>query len=119
MTGYLRLAILAWLAALTAVCSCASRSQVRSAMDSWLGVHKSLLILQKGPPTSVASDGRAGEILIYSYTRRGTIVVKKDKLAELAGRTKYTATERGGGTTDYMYYADQDGKIYFWRIRRR
>ena len=42
--------------------ACAS---AQSVMNSWLGHHQSDLIRSWGPPSSVASDGAGGTILIY------------------------------------------------------
>lgn len=69
-------------------------------MDSWMGATKQQLILRWGPPTTTASDGNGGEILIYA--RR------------VYGQFNYT-------TVDYweykMMYFNQQGKAYHWIVQ--
>ncbi len=78
----------------------------RKIMDSWLGHHKSELIQSWGPPVRYESDGKGGEILIWES--------KQTQGAVLNG----TYYER----TSYpfkMFYADHNGKIYYWRTGTR
>jgi ABC-type uncharacterized transport system auxiliary subunit len=75
--------------------------EFKKSMNSWIGVHKKQLILQSGPPSTVASDGDKGEILVYEDLRRVfvygaylTVVHKK------------------------MFYVNDKGIIYNWRYER-
>jgi hypothetical protein len=74
----------------------------KQTMDSWLGSHKSALIQSWGPPSRYESDGKGGEILVYEQkSTRGAVI----------GNTYQERT-----TYPYkMFYADKDGKIYYWR----
>lgn len=74
----------------------------KQTMDSWLGAHKSALIQSWGPPTRYESDGKGGEILVYEQkVTRGAVIGNTYQ-----ERTSYPYK---------MFYADKNGKIYFWR----
>ena len=82
------------------------QEQTRNLMDSWLGSHKSEVIQSWGPPDRYESDGKGGEILIWE--------TKQTRGSYLYG----TYYER----TSYpykMFYADANGKIYYWRTGTR
>ncbi len=80
--------------------ACTSQKEI---MNSWLGSTKQNLIMSWGPPARTASDGGAGEILVYAnqgywpgYNGQGAFVF-----------------------WDYRYmYANSDGIIYYWMTRR-
>jgi hypothetical protein len=75
----------------------------KATMDSWLGHHKSELIQSWGPPSRYEDDGKGGQILIYERKQiRGTVVYN----------TYYEKTSYPYN----MFYADSEGKIYYWRI---
>lgn len=86
--------------------SCTSTKKIqeqnKQAMDSWMGSHKSALIQSWGPPTRYESDGKGGEILIYEQkVTRGAVIY---------------GTYHEKTTYPYkMFYADKDGKLYYWR----
>lgn len=84
------------------LCSCNSQKRLTEVMDSWVDSHKSELIQEWGPPSRYESDGKGGEILIYErkVTRGG---VYNNVYYE---NTSYPYQ---------MFYADGDGKIYYWR----
>lgn len=83
--------------------SCYTTRQTNEIMDSWIGSHKSELIKEFGPPNKYESDGLGGEILIYEKSAtRGRIV----------GNNYYEKTI----TNSAMYYADEKGILYHWRI---
>lgn len=85
---------------------CQTQQQV---LDTWMGHHKSELILNQGPPQRTASDGNNGEILVYAnqistsggtfYSDNGSASSNQEKMY-----WKYT-----------MFYADSEGKLYHWR----
>lgn len=85
-----------------------------AAMDSWVGSHKSEIILQKGPPDRVASDGLDGEILIWEGTR--TITSGGSAWPTVDGKG-YIYTAPVTVTKDWyrMYYVNSSGIIYSWR----
>lgn len=82
------------------------QEETRRVMDSWMGHHKSELIQSWGPPDRYESDGKGGEILIYeSQQTRGAVIYG----------TYYERT-----TYPYkMFYADSNGKLYYWRTGAR
>jgi hypothetical protein len=90
--------------------SCVTNQQLQEEnkriMDSWLGSHKSDLIRSWGPPGRYESDGKGGEILIWE-TRQTHGVVLTGTYYE---RTSYPYR---------MFYADQNGKLYYWRTGTR
>ncbi|MBN1186475.1 MAG: hypothetical protein JXB49_29640 [Bacteroidales bacterium] len=80
--------------------------EIKKAMDSWIGTHKSKLIQQVGPPTRYASDGQGGEILIYETSRS-------------IGMTAY-GTYMQRTLIDYReVFANSNGIIYHWRTGTR
>lgn len=73
--------------------------QTRKVMQSWMGHYKKDLILKWGPPVRTASDGNKGEILVYS-------------------RQVYMP-DFGINHYEYsMFYADPNGKLYYWMFKR-
>ena len=98
----MRQSIFATLFAATFLIGCHASKKNQQTMDSWLGAHKSALIQSWGPPTRYESDGKGGEILIYERSvTRGSVI----------GNTYYENTRH----PYQMFYADSDGKIYYWR----
>ena len=98
----MRQAILTTLIAATFLIGCHASKKNQQAMDSWIGSHKSALIQSWGPPSRYESDGKGGEILIYERSvTRGSVV----------GNTYYENTRH----PYQMFYADSNGKIYYWR----
>lgn len=75
--------------------------EFKKSMDSWIGYTKKQLILKKGPPTSITSDGDKGEVLVYEDLRRAVI-----------SGTYLTVVHRT------MFYVNSDGIIYHWRYDR-
>lgn len=55
----------------TALSGCAGK-QISSAMNSWVGVHYSQLMMSWGPPQQVFDDGNGGRILLYTRVRQWT-----------------------------------------------
>lgn len=81
--------------------------EIKKALDSWKGSHKSKLIQSWGAPTRTASDGNGGEILIYEQSPKtaGTLVY-----GFYIEKTVSNYTEM---------YADKNGIIYYWRYGRK
>lgn len=67
--------------------------------DSWIGFHKSTLILSWGPPNSTASDGSGGDILIYSHQH-------------------FNSAINANWIDHSMFYCDSAGIIYTWKKNR-
>ena len=90
--------------------ACATTTQIpednKKIMDSWLGHHKSNLIQSWGPPGRYESDGKGGEILIYESK-------------ETRGLNVYGTYHEKTFYPYKMFYADQNGKIYYWRTGSR
>jgi hypothetical protein len=74
---------------LLVLAGCAS-SGIDQLMNSWVGSHKSKLILSWGPPARYDSDGLDGEVLTWEFRRDG-----------------YVATR--------SFWVHADGTIYAWR----
>lgn len=95
--------------AFTFLISCKSQKQI---MDSWLGSSKQNLIMSWGPPDRTASDGGTGEILVYAkriYIPSSTFYDSYGGSSTTPARTYW----------DYKYiYVNNEGKIYYWMIRR-
>lgn len=90
--------------------ACASQKTI---MDSWLGKTKQQLIMGWGPPERTASDGGAGEILVYSsqiYIPPSTFY----------GGNGSSTTTRSVTFWDYkFFYVDGNNKIYYWMTQRQ
>lgn len=83
-------------------------------MASWVGSHKSEMILSWGPPTRIASDGKCGEILIYEYYR--DLGQQEGKMyVDDYGNVRYTDPKQRGYTATRMFYVNKKGIIYYWR----
>jgi len=67
-------------------------------MDSWMGDTKQDLILKKGPPERVTSDGGDGQILIYSAQSYNAYT----------GQVQYAYA---------FYYANANGILYHWMVK--
>lgn len=98
--------------------ACAS---AQSVMNSWLGHHQSDLIRSWGPPSSVASDGAGGTILIYivapspAVTAPAQIALNDPNQPEWVKQTA-RANLQANRPMQRMMYVRADGTIYFWRI---
>jgi len=97
----------AFLLALSLLTGCAAIFS-NDHMDSWMGHHKSELLMSWGPPTKVDSDGKGGEILSYIYDFR------RSKVRKNAYTDDYEIVPTGYKTTR-MFWVNKDGKIYYWR----
>ena len=82
-----------FIVALIFLFSCTSE---REAMDSWLGSEKHELIAQFGLPDNSGSDGKGGEVLVYTSTYfYGANVWYKSK----------------------AFYLNSNGKVYRWFVK--
>jgi len=80
--------------------SCVS---TKKAMNSWIGSTKQQLIMVWGPPVKTASDGAAGEILVYS--KKIYISGSKYMEAQTYWDNRY-------------FYLNSSGKVYHWSIKQ-
>lgn len=71
-------------------------------MSSWIGSTKNALLLSWGSPSSVASDGKGGEILTFEEVKR----------AYFEGRGYITVIHK------YMFYVNKDNIVYHWLYSR-
>jgi len=104
--------IVAWLLiSLFLLNGCAS---ISNTMQSWVGSHKSALILSWGPPQQIHSDGAGGEVLVYGqYVDLGQAPGQVQ--SNYYGGYTYTAPQQRGYSRTRMFYVDSDGIIYNWR----
>jgi len=90
--------------------------------NSWMGSHKSKMIIQWGPPTRTVSDGNGGEILIYEKKPiQNNYKSTDDDKGKSAGQRGY---ERAGQNMQNMVhytdmYSDANGLLYHWRTGMR
>lgn len=112
------------------ISSCAITENINETMQSWVGHHQSELIQSWGPPTRTTDDGAGGRILIYeTYVKTGTtpgqynyennslVVPGSDgNLYHTSpGTVTYDPPQQQGYTRSRMFYANSEGKIYYWR----
>lgn len=107
-------------------------------MQSWMGHHVSDLIASWGPPQQSISDGRGGQILIYSQVRQwqtpGQITTNTYGTANAYGSlygntytgnvygstqstTTYTPPQTHGYNAQRMFWVNSKGGIYRWSWR--
>jgi hypothetical protein len=68
-------------------------ANVNKMMESWVGHHQSELILAWGPPNQVSSDGKGGQVLIYSgYVNLGQTPGRAN--VDYFGNVTYTAPQQ-------------------------
>jgi len=81
-------------------------------MASFKGEHKSTLILEWGPPTDISTDGKDGEVYIYSSERGGANHSTKYD----SSSNSYKTTSRDNSyTAKRMFYIDKEGIIYHYK----
>lgn len=107
----------------TAGCTSVNVSQT---MQAWVGHHYSELIVAWGPPDRKFSDGRGGQIFIYTRTlpwvppatstttyqqnvTRGSVIGQSTTVYDPAVLRQYTSYR--------MFWIDKDGIIYSWASR--
>lgn len=100
-------------------------------MDSWMGANVNDLIVSWGPPQQTISDGKGGQILIYSSARTWTTPGQATtntygkanaygygNYANAYGRststTTYTPPQTRGYEAQRMFWVNRNGKIYRW-----
>lgn len=111
----MRATIFTLLLALLIGCA-ASRPPVDKAamMDSWIGSHVSKLIEQLGPPTQIDVDGKGGFVLTYRYN--STVGQLPGQLYRSFGGYSYTNPSEIKLVMAFMFYVNDQGKIYHCRI---
>ena len=92
------------------ILGCAS---INKTMRSWVGHHKSELILKWGPPSRTADDGKGGEILIYEYQRN--LGQEPGTVRSSGGQIVYTEPTQRTYIATRMFWVDEKGIIYSWR----
>ena len=88
-------------------------SQISTAMQSWVGHHKSSLIQSWGPPSNITTDGKGGEVYIYYYNRN-LPSNSKTTYNSFTG-TYNTTTTNNSYTAQRMFFINSSGKIYSWK----
>lgn len=103
-------------------------TSISETMQKWVGHHFSELIAAWGPPDQTFSDGRGGQIFIYTRTTRW--VQPATSTTTYEQNTTHGATT-GQSTTVYnpavvqeytsyrMFWINADGIIYSWAYRNR
>lgn len=99
----MRQSIFITIIAATLLIGCNLSKKTSEAMDSWVGHHKSELIQSWGPATRYESDGKGGEILIYERSVTTGRFIGNNYVQNTRNPYK-------------MFYADSNGKIYYWRF---
>ena len=91
-----------------------NKSEVENILDNWIGRHESELILRMGAPTSKASDGKDGHILVYKSTRNAGQIPGSIGSNSFGG-TSYTHPTMIIGYTNLQFYVNSKGEIYHYR----
>jgi len=102
------------------LCSCAATNfskQEELTMNSWIGHSKAELIQTWGPPKSVSSDGKGGEI--YTYEKSVSFGQTPGKVYSNSNNIYYTNPQSNVITRSRMFYMDNTGKIYHWLSQGR
>jgi len=81
-------------------------------MQTWIGHHKSELIGTYGAPTGIASDGKGGEILIYTRCSESSYSSGTATPKSYGGYTYGGTTSRKERCKHKMYFCDSKGYIY-------
>ena len=90
---------------------CAGTRQGPGIAESWIGSHKSELVMQWGPPDRIASDERGGEIYVYSMNRKfgqTTGSIRKDYLGNLTYSSPQDVSFEGA----QLFFVNEKGIIY-------
>ncbi|HDY99918.1 MAG TPA: hypothetical protein ENH52_00420 [Nitrospirae bacterium] len=110
-------------------------SAINKKMASWMGHDVNDLIASWGPPQQVMSDGKGGQILIFSqgrqWTTPGTATTNVygtantygnyygntytgNTYGNVQGTTTYTPPQTHGYQAQRMFWVNSSGKIYKW-----
>jgi hypothetical protein len=103
--------------------------RINTAMNSWMGVHESVLLQRWGPPSQVVGDGQGGKIFVYANQRQWTTPDTRQQTTTVNGRVDgygnisgtATTTTTGsaptvqGYTATRMFYINSSGYVYSWR----
>lgn len=89
-------------------------------MNSWLGKDQHQLIMAWGPPTSTASDGKDGQILVWTDYRQHagystTSVSRGSRFSPATANTYYAPPTTSQFSK--LIYVDANGVIYHWRTQ--
>lgn len=110
---------------LVGAAGCTSISQT---MQAWVGHPFSALIAAWGPPDKTLSDGRGGQIVIYTHTARyveppiSTTTYEQNTTEESEteqSTTVYNPEVVEVYTSYRMFFINADGIIYSWAYRNR
>ena len=105
-------------------------NRISNAMNSWVGVHYSKLVMAWGPPQQVFDDGQGGRMLLYTQTRQwttpGQAVTNTTGQATIYDNmiwgqaqsvTEYRPPQTYGYTAWRMFQINSSGTIYDWSWR--
>jgi hypothetical protein len=101
-------------------------AQISKSLASWEGHNVNELLASWGPPSQVFSDGKGGQVFVYSETRQWT---QPGQATTTYSATTYGNYTYGQATTIYqpayiqgytayrMFWIDSTGTIYGWSWR--
>jgi hypothetical protein len=101
-------------------------NQIDKSLESWVGHDVNELIASWGPPSRSFSDGKGGQIFVYTETRSWT---QPGTSTTTASVNSYGNSAYGHATTVYqpasvqgydsyrMFWIDNAGNIYSWAWR--
>ena len=116
------------LAIALAMIGTAGCTSISKTMQAWVGHHYSELIAAWGPPDRTFSDGRGGQIFIYTRTVRWvqpatstTTYQENISHGSVTGQstTVYNPEVVQEYTNYRMFWINADGIIYSWSYRSR
>ena len=99
---------------------------ISKTLQSWVGHNYNDLFASWGPPQQVFSDGRGGQIFVYTYSRswvqpgRATTTYNANTYGNYtygSATTVYSPSSVQGYDAYRMFWADQNGIIYSWAWR--
>jgi hypothetical protein len=106
---------------------CAKR--INTTMNSWVGIHESVLLQKWGPPSQIVGDGQGGKIFLYVAQREWTTPDTRRQTTTINGQvdgngningTATTTTTGSAPTVDgyaatRMFFINSKGYVYSWR----
>ncbi len=101
-----------------------AREQLNDLLNTWIGRYVSDMILRLGPANEITTDGKGGNIYIWSFSRTKLIAlgttdttgIVKEIFGDHYFKAKTTRTPARYKTYQLklMFWVNQDGIIYHW-----
>jgi hypothetical protein len=101
-------------------CGCATTNfadQEKITMNSWMGHTKAELIQSWGPPKSISTDGKDGEV--YTYETSVNFSQSPGQVYTQYNNVYYTNPQNNVVTRSRMFYINKSGAIYSWLCKGR